>query len=408
VEKQIVSVQSRGKLLLVALCVGVGLAAFAVQALGSFGKARGFAVGSYPSSIATGDFNGDGKRDMAVANAGSRNVSILLGNGAGSFGKAKNFAAGSKPNALAIGKLNDDAKRDIALATGSGVSVLLGHGDGTFGPPASFPAGGAARSIAIGDFNGDGKRDIAVVNDTGVSVLLGHGDGTFGAPASLPAGINPWSVVVGNFNADANLDLAVANGGTVECEGRVARAHASSCVGGFGTVSVLLGHGDGSFGMPTDFPVGDATQPVAMVVGNFNSDAKPDLALADFAQYANSVSVLLGKGDGSFGRARFFAVGSSPNSIAVGDINRDSRDDLAVTGRDFPKAVSVLLGRGDGTFGAATAFSTGAGNVGSPTAVAIGNLNAGLFPDLAVTISSSGGGARNRVAVLLNSRPSRR
>jgi hypothetical protein len=79
-----------------------------------------------------------------------------------------------------------------------------------------------------------------------------------------------------------------------------------------------------------------------------------------------------------------------------------------VTGSDFPKTVSVLLGRGRGTFGAATALSTGAGNFGSPTAVAIGNLNAGLDPDLAVTISSSGSGARNRVAVLLNPGPSRR
>lgn len=139
-----------------------------------------------------------------------------------------------------------------------------------------------------------------------------------------------------------------------------------------------------------------------MVVGNFNADARPDLALVDYFQYANSVSILLGKGDGSFGPAKQFSVGSSPNSIAVGDINHDSRDDLAVTSSDHPKSVSVLLGKGNGSFGAATDFPTGAGGFGSPTAVAIGNLNAGSNPDLAVAIRSSGGG--NRVAVLLNSR----
>ena len=135
-----------------------------------------------------------------------------------------------------------------------------------------------------------------------------------------------------------------------------------------------------------------------MVVGNFNADAKPDLALANSMQYADSVSILLGKGDGAFGKAKYFPVGfSEPNSIAVGDINQDSRDDLAVTSSDSPESVSVLLGRGDGTFGPATLLPTGAGSAGaSPTAVAIGNLNAGLNPDLAVAIAHpSGTGSRS-------------
>jgi FG-GAP-like repeat/FG-GAP repeat len=402
--------QSRGRLLFIAICVSVGIGAFAVQALGSFGKPRGFAVGSHPNSVVIGDVNGDGKRDIAVANRGSGNVSILLGNGAGSFRKAKNFAAGSHPTQLRFGKLNGDGKRDIAVANGSGrVSILLGHGNGTFGPAKSFPAGVGARSLAIGDFNRDGKRDIAVVNNTGVSVLLGHGNGTFGAATSFPAGINPQWVVVGNFNGGANPDLAVANSGTVDCSSRLGRnAQASSCVGGFGTVSILLGNGDGSFGPTRDFPVGDGTYPRAMVVGNFNGDSKPDLALADWFIYAHSVSILLGKGAGVFGKPKHFAVGfsdsaASPDAIAVGDINHDSRDDLAVTSDDS-KSVSVLLGRGRGSFGTARDYPTGASYKGTPTAVAIGNLDGGLKLDLAVAIQSSvrPGPTRNRVAVLLS------
>ncbi len=415
------STHSRGKLLLVAICVSIGVGAFAVQALGSFGKPRGFAVGRGPSSIVIGKFNSDAKRDIAVANSRSDNVSVLLGNGAGAFGKKKNFAAGDYPRSIATGNFNGDAKRDLAVANSlsGNVSILLGHGDGTFGAAKNFAAGDYPGSIAVGDFNNDTSRDLAVVNaynNTGVSVLLGNGDGTFGPPTSFPAGISPASVVVGKFNADANLDLAVANAGYVDCEGRLGRdaqMRRRSCTGGFGTVSVLLGHGDGSFGAATDFPVGDRTAPVAIVVGNFNGDAKPDLALADSMQYSNSVSILLGKGAGAFGKAKGFSVFpfEAPDAIAVGDINQDSRDDLAVTSNDS-EGVSVILGRGGGSFGAARSYPTGAVLSGAggaaPSAVAIGNLNAGSRPDLAVAISTEPVGGGNRVAVLLNSGPSRR
>ncbi len=352
-----------------------------------------------------GKFNGDAKRDIAVANSLSGNVSMLLGKGAGAFGKKKNFAAGA--DSIAIGNFNGDAKRDIAVSG----SILLGHGDGTFGAAKNFAAGDYPGSIAVGDFNNDTDRDLAVVTNSGVSVLLGNGDGTFGLPTSYPAGINPASVVVGKFNGGSNLDLAVANAGAIDCGSRLSRdaqLRRRSCIGGDGTVSVLLGHGDGSFGTATDFPVGAMTQPVAMVVGNFNNDTKPDLALADFMQYSNSVSILLGKGDGAFGKAKGFAVFpfEAPYAIAVGDINQDSRDDLATISLDS-KSVSVILGRGGGSFGAARSYPTGAGYRGKPTAVAIGNLNAGSRPDLAVTIDGGMMGP-NRVAVLLNSGPSRR
>lgn len=399
---------SGGKLLLVALCAGVGIGALAVPALGSFGKPKGFAVGAAPSAIAIGDLNGDGKRDIAVANFRSDNVSILLGNGAGSFGRKRNFSVGSRPWSLAIGKLNGDVRPDIAVADGSGVSVLLGHGNGTFAPATDYPAGEYPSSVAIGDFDGNGSRDLAVVVSAGVSILLGHGDGTFGPAQLYPAGTNPITVVVGNFDADTNLDLAVSNAGTVNCEGRLGRgAQASSCFGGFGTVSLLRGKGDGTFGPATDLSVGRETAPTAMVVGDFNGDGKPDLALADSMQYSQSVSILLGNGAGGFGKTSFFRVaGWEPFALAIGDFNQDSRQDLAVVSDEDPQ-VSTVFGRGDGTFGSPTEVPSGVGRLGAVSAVAVGNLNAGQNPDLVVAIGTwphSG----NRVVVLLNASQSRR
>ncbi len=398
----------RSSLLLVALCVCVGLAALAVQAMGSFGKPKGFAVGASPSAIALGDLNGDGRRDIAVANYRSDNVSILLGKGGGSFGKKRNFSVGSRPWSLAIGKLNGDATPDIAVADGTGVSVLLGKGDGTFAPAKDYPAGKYPSSVAIGDFDGNGSRDLAVVVSTGVSILLGRGDGTFGPAQLYPTGINPVTVVVGNFDADANLDLAVSNAGAVDCEGRVGhRAQASSCTGGFGTVSVLRGRGDGSFGPTTEFPVGRETAPTAMVVGDFNADRKPDLALVDSMQYSLGGSILLGNGAGGFGKASSFTAGHEPVALAVGDFNQDSRQDLAVISREDPKGLLILRGRGDGSFGPPAEVSTGLGSRGAASAVAVGNLNAGLNPDLVVAVGTWPQ-AGDRVVVLLNASQSRR
>ncbi len=166
---------------------------------------------------------------------------------------------------------------------------------------------------------------VAICFGIGLAAFAIQARGSFGKARYFAVGSDPDAIAIGKLNGDGKRDIAVANGGAIDCEGRLGpAAHASSCVGGFGTVSILLGHGDGSFGAATDFPVGGETQPVAMVVGNFNADAKSDLALVDHFQYADSVSILLGKGDGTFGRARSFPVGSSPNSIAVGDVNQDS------------------------------------------------------------------------------------
>jgi hypothetical protein len=157
---------------------------------GTFQPAVNYAV-SYPRSVAVGDFNGDGKPDLAVANAGSNSVSVLLGNGDGTFQAAVTYAAGNYPRSVAVGDFNGDGKQDLAVATVYGVRVLLGNGNGTFQTTnASYIAGSGEVFAAVGDFNGDGHPDLAVANGLGVSILLN--DATWpGGPSRAGGGPSP-------------------------------------------------------------------------------------------------------------------------------------------------------------------------------------------------------------------------
>jgi hypothetical protein len=181
----------------------------------SFNPATNFTVGSNPNSVTVGDFNGDGKSDLAVANFYSNNVSVLLGTGTGSFGAATNFTVGTRPISVTVGDFNGDGKSDLAVANynSSNVSVLLGTGTGSFGAATNFTVGTGPFSVTVGDFNGDGKSDLAVTNynNNNVSVLLGTGTGSFGTATNFTVGTDPFSVTVGDFNGDGKSDLAVTN-----------------------------------------------------------------------------------------------------------------------------------------------------------------------------------------------------
>ncbi|OPF19969.1 hypothetical protein B1L04_00355 [Microcystis aeruginosa KW] len=342
----------------------------------SFNPATNFTVGSKPYSVTVGDFNSDGKSDLAVANYSGSNVSVLLGTGTGSFGAATNFSAGIGPYSVTGGDFNSDGKSDLAVANAAGgnVSVLLGTGTGSFGPATNFSVGFTPFSVTVGDFNGDGKLDLATTNynSNNVSVLLGTGTGSFGTPTNFSVGSGPRSVTVGDFNGDGKLDLATTNGFS-------------------NNVSVLLATGTGSFGSATNFTVG--SRPTSVTVGDFNGDGKSDLAVAN--GFSNNVSVLLGTGTGLFVTATNFSVGSFPTSVTVGDFNGDGKSDLAVANFNSNN-VSVLLGTGTGSFGAATNFTVGTG----PLSVTVGDFNGDGKSDLAVANFNS-----NNVSILLNADP---
>ena len=179
----------------------------------SFSPAVSYLVGTGPLAVVKGDFNGDGRLDLAVANQSSNTVSVLLGNADGAFQLARDSATGASPNSLAVGDFNGDGKLDIVTDNFQNmtVSVLLGNGDGTFQAARNYSTDSNPGAVAVGDFNGDGKLDIVTdtANDT-VNVLLGKGDGAFQAARSTAVmGGPPLAVAVGDFNADGKLDLAV-------------------------------------------------------------------------------------------------------------------------------------------------------------------------------------------------------
>jgi hypothetical protein len=291
---------------------------------GAFGAPGTFAVGSTPTSLAVGDFNGDGKQDLAVANLGSNTAGIYLGNGAGGFALSVNVRVGDGPYSVTVGDFNGDGKPDVATAnfTSNNVSIALGDGTGHFGAATGFAAGMEAINIALGDFNGDGRQDLVAANyaSDNVSVLLGNGDGTFSSAINLATGSEPASVSVGDFNNDGNQDLAVTN-------------EESS------NVSILLGDGAGHFGLPSNLVAGSG--PRSLAIGDFNGDGNQDLAVANTG--TNFVSMFLGDGNGGFGPATILGVGPNPYSAVVGDFNGDGKQDLATANNDFPNTGSVSI-----------------------------------------------------------------
>jgi len=276
-----------------------------------------------------GDFNGDGKQDLAVVNVGPEfdpgSVSILLGNGDGTFQAAVNYAVGVGAVAIAAGDFDGDGKLDLVVSnnyySSNDLSILFGNGDGTFQPAVSFSQGFSGVFIAAADFNGDGKLDLAVSTGLGgnsVGILLGNGDGTFQAPTTYAAGNEATPIAVADFNGDGKLDLAV---------------------GDTFAVAILLGNGDGTF-QPATYNNTYGGQSIA--IADFNGDGKPDLALSSqSAGYA--VGILLGNGDGTFQPAMRFAAGQVPYFVAVGDFNGDGRQDLAVA-NEF-NTVSILTNK---------------------------------------------------------------
>ena len=289
---------------------------------------RGFDAGSGPQSVAVGDFNGDGKPDLAVVNSYSNNVSILLGNGDGTFQIHVDYPTGAQPGSVAIGDFNGDGKLDLAVVNSysNNVSVLLGNGNGTFQPAVSYGTGSGTGPafVAVGDFNHDGKLDLAVANSnsSNVSVLLGNGDGTFQTAVNYDVGGAPTSIAVGDFNHDGKLDLAVA----------------VPVPGPSTYVSVLLGNGDGTFQTAVNYNAPYA--PDAVAVGDFNGDGNLDLVVGN---RSSNISVFLGNGDGTFRTAVNYSAGYNPSSVAVGDFNNDGTLDLAVANSGSSTTVTVLL-----------------------------------------------------------------
>jgi len=336
---------------------------------------KDYASGHRPAAVAAGDLNGDLVQDLAVANAGDDTASVLLGNGDGTFRAPRSvyLGQGAGPHSIAIADFNRNGRPDLAVANtgGNAVAVLLGNGDGTFQAPVTTAAGASPSSVTTGDFNSDGRPDLAIAN-TGsntVSVLLGNGDGGFQSPRSVAVDGGPFFVTSGDFNRDSRPDLAVANAGS-------------------GRIAILRGNGDGTFQAPVFLAPGNVLSVWSVAVGDFNGDGRQDLVPANTG--ADTVSVLLGNGDGTFQPGAGFAAGSGPTSVVPGDFNNDGRLDVAVANErdgtaEGSSTASVLLGNGDGTFQAPRTFAIGS----ISWAVAVGDFDGDGAQDLAAANTAS-------------------
>jgi hypothetical protein len=284
--------------------------------------------GIFPEQIVVGDFNGDGKLDLAIGNVYTKTVAVLLGNGNATFAAPQLIPVGGQPFNLAVGDFNGDGKLDLAVVdgsdgstTGQTVEVSLGKSDGTFQPGVRYTTGLSPIGVTVGDFNGDGKLDLAVTNsdsDT-LSILLGNGDGTFRSAVNYPTAYYPEFIAAAELSGDGKTDLVVLNSSV-------------------NSVSIFLGNGDGTFAPRRDMAVGQAPQGLA--IADFNGDGKLDLVIANSLD--NDLYVLLGVGDGTFHGQTLIFSGTYPAGVAAADLNRDGKPDLLVANYES-NTVSVML-----------------------------------------------------------------
>jgi hypothetical protein len=339
-----------------------------------------FSAGSAPGSVCIADINGDGKPDILVANEQSNNLTVLLGDGKGNFTESKGspFPAGHAPNDIAIGDFNRDGRLDIAFANHEEkhLMVLLGDGQGGFVPAPNSPFSVGViphtHGVATADFNGDGNLDLVTDswgNDQ-IEIVFGDGKGSFTTPGLFfPVGKHPYQRVrAADLNGDGNADIITTN-----LDGD--------------NVTILLGDGRGGFKPSTGSPFRCGDSPFNVAVGDVNGDGRQDLAIVNSpgsttdGRGTDGLTILLGNGKGEFMKMTGspFAAGIRPNLVAVGDVNGDGVADIAVSSPDG-NTITLFLMSKEGVSASST-IPIG----GKPKGLAICDLNGDGRGDLVIT-----------------------
>lgn len=330
------------------------------QGDGTFKQHVDYDTGYSPFFISTADFDGDGKTDLITANSNGTDMTLLAGRGNGTLQSHITLSTGNDPAGVGAADVNGDGKIDIVAsnfgdsdpsetATSYTISVFLNNGKGGFLDGTQYPAGATPNSVLLADVNGDDRVDVLTPNNASdtVSVLLNNGSGKFGTPVPYTTGDLPISIALDDVTGDGVPDLVVAND--------ITPTKASP----YGSVSVLPGSSDGTFGAKTDYRT--AAGPVDVAVGDLNGDKRADIAVADYA--ASSISILINNGNG-FDTAKNYSTAeeenqaSSPQAIAIGDVNEDGDADVVVANRGSSN-IAVFAGDGTGAVGEPDFFPTG-------------------------------------------------
>jgi hypothetical protein len=357
----------------------------ACNATPSFNFAPDASTGSRASSLAVGDFNGDGKQDFAAVSFDTYTVSTRLGNGSGGFSGSSDYDLGELLPAVVTGDFNGDGKADLAVTRyqSSEVSVLNGDGAGNFSNGSSVNVGERPTTLVTADFNGDGKLDIAVTNILlqTVNIRFGDGLGGFSGATSFAVGNTPNDIRAGDFNGDGKPDLAVTCSGT-------------------NIVFIRLNNGAGGF---TNAPDVAVQAPGPLAVGDFNADGKADLAVANtrtgLEGVPTYVAIRLGTGTGTFTNAANInnPLNIYTYAIAVADFNGDGKEDLGINRAGFGSNPYTTIQLGNGTGGFTPALNVGLDGSRTPDSIVMGDFNGDGAQDFAVG-SRNGSGVQIRLA----------
>ncbi len=347
---------------------------------GTFAATADYPTGLSPSSIALGDFDGDGKIDVAVTNASSDSLSIFRNQGDGTFGTKKDVVVGSRPTSVAAADFDGDGDVDLAAVNtfGNTISVLLNAGDGTFAPKVDYETGSGPASLVAADLNGDGTVDVAVANheSESVTIFVNAGGGILTA-TTRPTARFPSRIAAADIDGDGRTDLITAS---------------DTGISGGHVASVLFNRGAGasSLGEHVDVQIGEGPGPMA--IGEVDGDGKPDLVVPS----SGAVTVLLNR-KGTLSSRRAYAAGERPSGVVATDLDGDGKPDLIVA--NGVTTVSVKVNQGNGLF---TEAKYAAGR--STHAVAVGDLDGDGDPDV-VVVNRDGESTingKNVINVLLN------
>lgn len=333
-------------------------------------------VGASPYWVLAVDLNGDGKPDLASADLGANQVSVLLNQGAGVFAAAVAYPVGAAPLWLTAGDFDANGKTDLVAANtnSNNVTLLLGKGDGTFAAGVPIAACSRPRAVTTGDFNGDFNADLVVAceGDNGVVFMAGDGTGSFGAPAPFAAGTQPNAIVARDLNSDAKLDLIVSSWGLPATETQM-------------SMSVLLGNGAGSFAPAVAYAAG--SRPNGVDAGDVDGDGDVDVVVANGG---GTLSVFKGDGTGSLS-APLTLTRPAVNfrSVVIADLNGDGRPDLTAASEGGNAAVT-FYGDGHGAFSASVAYAADTGSGAAPVSVAARDMDGDGRVDLLLSCFGSG------------------